>query len=221
MIKWLWTLMICLLSISAYSQPSSSDHQVATITAVTPHQKDTGEGARDLNQYDVSLKVGDSGYVVLYTPPSGANGVEYAVGMDLLVVIGKDSITFTKFGRTSEAPILSRQELSSENVVNWSRVPSEYYNMKLKHLTDRLSLSSEQQSQMKPILEQEAGDAGQFISNSVLSMEDRLTKLDKVVRASDQKMKPILSSTQWQTLQNIRKTQKQEMKQLIAEKPKD
>ena len=221
MTKWLWTLIICLLSTALYSQPSSSDHQVATITAVTPHQKDTGEGARDLNQYDVSLKVGDIGYVVLYTPPSGANGVEYAVGMDLLVVVGKDSITFTKFGRTSETPILSRQELPSRGGVNWSRAPSEYYSMKLKHLTERLSLSSDQQAQMKPILEQEAGDAGQFISNSALSTEDRLVKLDKVVSASDQRIKPILSPTQYQTLQNIRKAQKQEMKHLIAEKAKD
>ena len=80
---------------------------------------------------------------------------------------------------------------------------------------------AERQAKIKPILEQEAGEAGESISNPVLSSEDKLNKLQTIVRSSDKKLKPILSADQWQTLQDMRKQQKQELRESLSEKSKD
>jgi hypothetical protein len=216
--KWLCALLVCLITFSLLSQTTSPKSEVATVTAVNVHQSGL-EGSRG-RSYDVSLKVRDTVYVVLYTPPSGANGVEYSVGMDVVVLVGNKTITFTKLGRTSEVPILRRETLPAKAGLDWSRAPSEYFSQKLQHLSEKLDLSPDQQAKIKPVLEQEAGEAGQLTSNPVLSSEDKLNKLEKIVHSSDQKLKPILSADQWQTLQNMRKEQKRELKESIAERPK-
>ena len=216
----LCALLVCLLAFPLLSQTTSSKSEVATVTAVNVHQKDAETRNSDVTQYDVSLKVGNTVYVVLYTPPSGANGVEYSVGMDVVVLVGTKTITFTKLGRTSEVPILSRETLPAQSGFDWSRAPSEYFSQKLQHLSEKLDLSADQQAKVKPILEQEAGEAGQITSNPVLSSEDKLNRLEKIVHSSDQKLKPILSADQWQTLQNMRKEQKRDLRESIAEKPK-
>jgi hypothetical protein len=216
--RWLSALFVCFLTFPVVSQTTSSKSKVATVTAVNVHQNNA-EGSSD-KRYDVSLTVGDTVYVVLYTPPSGANGVEYSVGMAVVVLVGNKTITFTKLGRTSEVPILRRETLPAKAGFDWSRAPSEYFSQKLQHLSEKLDLSPDQQAKIKPILEQEAGEAGQLTSNPVLSSEDKLNKLEKIVRSSDQKLKPILTADQWQTLQNIRKEQKRELNESIAEKPK-
>jgi hypothetical protein len=216
--RWLCALFVCLLTFPLLSQSTSSKGEVATVTAVNVHHNNA-EGSSD-KSYDVSLRVGNTVYVVLYTPPSGANGVEYSVGMDVVVLVGNKTITFTKLGRTSEVPILRRETLPAKAGFDWSRAPSEYFSQKLQHLSEKLDLSPDQQAKIKPILEQEAGEAGQLTSNPVLSSEDKLNKLEKIVRSSDQKLKPILTADQWQTLQNMRKEQKRELRESIAEKPK-
>ena len=58
---------------------STSKYQVGTITEVKPHQ-DAGGSATGAAGYDVSVKVGDTIYVVLYTPPLGEETVKYAAG---------------------------------------------------------------------------------------------------------------------------------------------
>ena len=214
-------LLMWVVTFSAFSQTPSSGYQVGTITAVKAHPKDAEDQDRDVKQYDVSLKVGDSAYVVLYTPPSGANIVEYTAGQNLMVLVGNKSITFSRFGKTVEVPILSSEALPVQSGLDWSRSPSEYFSQKLQHLSDKLSLTQQQQSKIKPILEQEAGEAKEILLNSVLSREDKLNALEKIVRSSDGKMKPILSADQWRTLQNLRKDQKRELKETIAEKAKN
>ena len=135
--------------------------------------------------------------------------------------VGPQSIKFTKLGRTSEVPILRRESVSKATELDWSRAPSEYFAQKLKHLSEKLSLTAEQEARIKPILEQEAGDAGQMISNPVLSKDDKLKKLENIVRSSDDKLKPILSADQWQTLQDMRKQQRRELRESLSGKPKD
>jgi hypothetical protein len=88
---------------------STSKYQVGTITEVKLHQA-AGTGASDPASYDVSVKVGDTIYVVLYTPPLGANTVKYAAGRELLVLVGKDKLTYNDIlGQSYDAPIESRQ----------------------------------------------------------------------------------------------------------------
>jgi hypothetical protein len=55
----------------------------------------------------------------------------------------------------------------------------------------------------------------------VLSAEDKLKKLETIVRSSDQKLKPILSADQWQTLQDMRGQQRRELRESLSEKSKD
>jgi hypothetical protein len=213
-------LLVCLTTLPLICQTPSSSPQVATITAVTVHQKDAENSSRAAAQYDVSLRIGNTVYVALFTPPSGATVVEYSVGMNVVVMVGSKSITFTKLGTTSEMPILGREDLPAKTGLDWSRAPGEYFSQKLEHLSEKLDLTSVQKEKIKPILQQEAGEAGQITANPALSREDKLNKLEKIVRSSDAKLKPILSSDQWQTLKNMRKAQRRELRESLVERPK-
>jgi hypothetical protein len=214
-------LLVSFITLPLFCQPPLSNPQVATITKVNLHQKDAESSRRPATQYDVSLKVGDAVYVVLYTPLNGSTSVEYSVGMNVVVQVGSQSITFTKLGRTSEVPILRRESVPATTGFDWSRAPSEYFSRKLQHLSEKLGLTPDQQAKIKPILEQEAGEAGQMISTPVLSTEDKLKKLENIVRSSDEKLKPILSSDQWQALQNMRRQQRRELRESLSEKSKE
>jgi Spy/CpxP family protein refolding chaperone len=214
-------LFVCLVTLPAFCRAPSPNPQVATITAVTLHPKNAENGDPLMAQYDLSLKVGDAVYVVLFTPVSGSTAVKYSVGMNVVVQVGSESIKFTKLGQTHEVPILRRESAPTTTGIDWSRAPGEYFSQKLRHLSEKLGLTPDQQAQIKPILEQEAGEAGQFISNPVLSSEDKLKKLETIVRSSDQKLKPILSADQWQTLQDLRGQQRRELRESLSEKSKD
>jgi hypothetical protein len=99
---------LCLLTFPALCQ-TTSKWQIATITEVKPHPA-AGESASDATTYDVSAKVGDTIYVVLYTTPLGELPPKYAAGRDLLVFIGKDTITYNDIlGRSLQVPIESQR----------------------------------------------------------------------------------------------------------------
>lgn len=98
---------IFLTMFSALGQ-STSKYQVGTIVEVKAHQ-DAGSAAGAAS-YDVSVKVGDIIYVVLYTPPLGQETVKYAGGRELLVLVGKNSIRYNDIlGQSFEAPIESQK----------------------------------------------------------------------------------------------------------------
>jgi hypothetical protein len=90
MLKLICVTCICLGTLPAFGQ-SASKYEVATITDVKTHQ-DSGS---DVARYDVSVKVGDTIYVVLYTPPLGLTTVKYAAGRELLVLVGKKQLLTT------------------------------------------------------------------------------------------------------------------------------
>jgi hypothetical protein len=97
-----------LMMFSAFGQ-SISKYQVGTITEVKVHQI-AGSGSTDATSYDVSVKVGDTIYVVLYTPPLGEETVKYAAGRDLLVLVGKRTITYNDLlGQSFVVPIESQK----------------------------------------------------------------------------------------------------------------
>jgi hypothetical protein len=160
----------------------------------------------------VSVKVGDTVYVVMYTPPNGANGVEYSAGLSVLVLVGSDTLTFnSKLTGTTVVPILHRETATTESGPDWSKMMSQYFATKQQHLSETLDLSEEQQIKIKPILEQEAGEAGQFLGNPVLSRKEQVTRWEKLVRASDAKIEPFLSQVQVKKLRELRKEQKQDL----------
>ena len=178
-------------------------------------------GESGIARYDVTLKVGNHVYVVLYTPPPGQKRVEYAAGMDILVLVENNSIRFSYMGREGEAPIERPEVLPIESTIDWSKAPGQYFSLKMQNLTERLSLTEDQRAQIKPIAEQEAGELGYLWSNPVMSDTDKLEQLEKVVRSADAKLKPILTPEQQAKLEQMRAEQKQELETLIANRKRE
>jgi hypothetical protein len=215
----LGVILICISTLSAIGQTPSSKYQPGTVTAVTAHQNAPGQAATDVARYDVSVKIGNVLYVVLYTPLHGANSVEYSAGIEMLFSVGTDTLTFnSKLSGTTELPILRREVLPAQKVIDWSKAPGQYLSMKQEHLSEALGLTEDQQAKIKPILDQEAGEAGMVLWTPVVSPKDRFKQYEKIVRASDAKIKPFLTSTQAGKLHQLRKQQIPELKRLIAQR---
>jgi len=105
MLRLVSAVCICLVTFPAFCQ-SGSKYEVGTITDVKTHQA----GSAGVTSYDVSVRVGDTIYVVLYTPPLGTNTVKYAAGRELLVLIGKKTVTYSDIlGQSFQVPILSQK----------------------------------------------------------------------------------------------------------------
>ena len=101
-------IALCLLSFPALSQ-STSKYQVAIITEVKAREV-AGDSASDTTSYDVSVKVGNTIYLVLYTPPLGELPPKYATGRELLVLVGKNTITYNDMlGRSLQVTIESQR----------------------------------------------------------------------------------------------------------------
>jgi len=101
-------IALCLLTFSALCQ-SASKWKIATITEVKPHPA-AGEDASDPTTYDVSVKVSDTIYVVRYTTPLGELAPKYAAGREMLVLVGKNTITYNDMlGRSLQVPIESQR----------------------------------------------------------------------------------------------------------------
>jgi hypothetical protein len=101
-------IILSLLPFAAFSQ-SASKWQVGTITLVKPHPA-AGDDALDASSYDVSVKVADTIYVVLYTTPLGELPPKYAAGHELLVLVGKNTIMYNDMlGRSLQVPIESQR----------------------------------------------------------------------------------------------------------------
>src|SRR5208282_3615441 len=99
---------LCLLTFPALCQ-STSKWQIAAITEVKPHPA-AGEDASDPITYDISVKVGDTIYLVRYTTPAGEIAPKYATGRELLVLVGKNTITYKDLlGRSLQVPIESQR----------------------------------------------------------------------------------------------------------------
>jgi hypothetical protein len=98
------------VTLSALCEPASK-YEVGTITEVKTHQAD--DGSTGITSYEVSVRVRNTVYVALYTPPLGTDAVKYAAGRELLVLIGKKTITYNDIlGQSVELPILSQKPVS-------------------------------------------------------------------------------------------------------------
>jgi len=100
---------ICLGALPLWGQASSKAsprYEVATIMDVQArHSSDS-----NVASYDISVKVGDKMYLVLYTPPLGVDTVKYMAGRELLVQVNEKTITYNDIlGESMEVPILSQR----------------------------------------------------------------------------------------------------------------
>ena len=218
MLKHLSLILIGVSVLTGVGQTSSGKYQPGTITAVTSHQNAPGEPGDDATRYDVSVKIRDVVYVVLYTPQRGDNSVEYYPGLELLFLVRGNTLSFnSKTSGTIQVPILRREILPAQSGIDWSKAPSQYFSMKQQHLSDALDLTEDQQAKIKPLIEQEAAVAGNILWTPVVPAKDRLKAFEKIVRESDAKITAFLSPVQVNKLVELRKQQKTELKELIAE----
>jgi Spy/CpxP family protein refolding chaperone len=111
--------------------------------------------------------------------------------------------------------------LPAQSGIDWSKAPSQYFRTKQQHLSDALDLSEDQQAKIKPLIEQEAGEAGMILWTPVVPAKERLKQFEKLITASDAKMKAVLSPAQVNKLAELRKEQKVELEKLIAEREPD
>jgi hypothetical protein len=101
--------LICSTVFPAFGQ-STSQYQAATITEVKIHEAGERVGASDAISYDVSVKVGGTTYVVLYTPALPDISVKYAAGRSGLVLVGKNTIRYNDLlGQSFDLPIESQK----------------------------------------------------------------------------------------------------------------
>ena len=218
MFKHLGVILVVLSVLASIGQASSAKYQPGTITAVKSHQNAPGEPGDDATRYDVSVKIKNVVYVVLYTPQRGDNNVEYYPGLELLFLAKSHSLSFnSKTAGTIQVPILRREILPAQSGIDWSKAPSQYFSMKQQHLSDALDLTEDQQAKIKPLMEQEAGEASSILWTPVVPAKDRVKAFEKIVRASDARIKAFLSPAQTNTLVALRKQQETELKQLMAE----
>ena len=100
----------CLCSIPALCESGgSAKYQVATVLAVNPHPSDANTDS-SAPSYDVSVQIGNTVYVVLYTPRFGLQTARYAAGRQVLVLVGEKTLTYNDIsGNTVEIPIVARK----------------------------------------------------------------------------------------------------------------
>jgi hypothetical protein len=109
MLKWLMLIVICAVALPAFSQ-TAAKYEVATIVDVKPHQSAGNGSSSSAATYEVSIRVADTIYSTLYTDPLGMSTVKYAAGRELLVHVGKNTITYNDIlGRSQEVPIISQK----------------------------------------------------------------------------------------------------------------
>lgn len=80
MFKGVGLILICISALASFGQTSSAKYQPGTITAVIAHQGSPQEAGEEATRYDVSVKVRNVVYVVLYTPRAGDNSVNITAG---------------------------------------------------------------------------------------------------------------------------------------------
>lgn len=104
------TLIVFLIA-PAFGQ-MKADYQTGTIMAVVARTNTSPE--KSVTSYDISIRVGSTLYVVLYTPPLGAGTPQYAAGRELLVKVGEKTISFNDMlGKSLEVPIESSSPLEA------------------------------------------------------------------------------------------------------------
>ncbi len=87
----------------------------------------------------------------------------------------------------------------------------------LTHLTKRLSLTSDQQSQIKPILQDRHDQMMSLHQDSSMSREDRMSKMRSLDENSNSKLEAVLTPDQKTKYEQMIADRKQHMQEMRAE----
>ena len=96
---------------------------------------------------------------------------------------------------------------------NMGRRPMMSVDDQLKHLTKKLKLSDEQQTKLKPILEDQHKQMDQLREDSSLSRQDKFSKMQDIRQSSDTQIKSVLNEDQQKNFDKMRAEQQDRMKQ--------
>ena len=111
--------LICTCLCAVFALPQSAaetKYRIATVLAVAPHDSNDNVNS-SAPTYDVSVRVGNTVYVVLYTPPLGMQNAKYAAGAEVVVLVGEKTITYNDIsGNSIEVPILRRKTIAAAGI---------------------------------------------------------------------------------------------------------
>jgi protein CpxP len=93
------------------------------------------------------------------------------------------------------------------------RRPMESVDDQIKHLSKKLNLTDDQQTKLKPILEDQRKQMEQIHGDSSLSREDRFSKMQALRQSSDTQIKSVLTEEQQKSFDKMRAEQQDRMKQ--------
>lgn len=82
----------------------------------------------------------------------------------------------------------------------------------VKHLTQKLNLTSDQQTKLKPILEDQRKQMEQIRNDSSLSRDDRMSKMQQLHSSSDTQIRGLLTEDQQKKFDAMREEQHNRMK---------
>jgi hypothetical protein len=112
MLKSMSMICLCLMTLPALCE-TAPKYEVATVIDVKPHQAADNKSS-DVSRYDVSIKVGDTVYVTIYTDTLGTGTVKYVAGRQLLVHIGKNTVTYNDIlGQSHDVPTINQTTVTS------------------------------------------------------------------------------------------------------------
>ncbi len=105
-------LSALLLVPTSYAQSEPAKWQVATIMEAKELPATPGPSSNIL-RYEVTLRVENTEYVIVYTEPSASKGVPpYRPGQDFVVQIGPEKIKYNDMlGRVHEVPIVRHRNI--------------------------------------------------------------------------------------------------------------
>ncbi len=106
----LWmAALIVLVAAPLLGQAPAEKWTVGTVMAYWPHVAAAEEPPGPGPRFEITVRVGRTDYVVLYTQLPGTPEVEYSVGRDAPVLIGAKILSFrNKLGQKVDVPILKR-----------------------------------------------------------------------------------------------------------------
>jgi Spy/CpxP family protein refolding chaperone len=81
----------------------------------------------------------------------------------------------------------------------------------IKHLTKKLNLSADQQTKLKPILEDQRKQMDAIHNDASLSREDRFSKMQTLRQSSDTEIKGVLNEDQQKSFDKMREEQHDRM----------
>lgn len=95
-----------------------------------------------------------------------------------------------------------------------------YFSNRMAKIIDQLHLTGDQETKVKPIIEQEVGLLEGVHGNPVLSRREKLKKYWTIIRKTNSTLKPILTTEQLAAFQSMQAEQKEKYDKWMQEAKK-